>query len=260
MKIPIFQVDAFTGRVFKGNPAAVCPLETWLADEMMQSIAMENNLSETAFFIPYEDGFRIRWFTPLSEVDLCGHATLATAHVLFHHLNYPADIIRFHSRSGILSVSKEENGFLKMDFPAYVPVKIDNDPLFGRIFGNQPLSAYRGNYLLLLYNQEEEVKSIQPDFELVKSLDEVGVIITSRGMDYDFVSRFFAPSVGIDEDPVTGSAHSSLVPFWAEILDKRYLTARQCSTRGGILHCEYPGDRVIIGGNAVTYLDGHIFI
>jgi PhzF family phenazine biosynthesis protein len=260
MKIPIYQVDAFADRVFRGNPAAVCPLEAWLPVEKMQSIANENNLSETAFFIPYGDGFKIRWFTPESEVDLCGHATLATAYVLFHHLKYPSEKVEFHSRSGILSVFRGEKDLLRMDFPAFDPIKTDNNPAFEEIFGLKPVAAYRGNYLMLLFEHEEEVRSVQPDFKLVKSLDEVGVIITSRGMEYDFVSRFFAPMVGIDEDPVTGSAHSSLTPFWAKKLHKEILTAYQCSTRGGILYCEYRGDRVIIGGRSVTYMEGIVYI
>jgi predicted PhzF superfamily epimerase YddE/YHI9 len=225
MKTAIFHVDAFTDQVFSGNPAAVCPLQEWLAEDHMQSIAMENNLSETAFFIPVEDGYHIRWFTPLSEVDLCGHATLASAHVLFHHLGYQEPQIRFQSRSGELLAKRGEKGILEMDFPAYRVQPVANDPVFGEIFGIQPAAAYRGNYLMFEYPSDQTVRSIQPDFERVKLLDEVGVIITATSKDYDFVSRFFAPAMGINEDPVTGSAHSMLIPFWGERLSKTEMTA-----------------------------------
>jgi PhzF family phenazine biosynthesis protein len=258
MKIPIYQVDAFTDEIFKGNPAAVCPLEEWLSDTRMHSIAMENQLSETAFFVPENDGFHIRWFTPVSEVDLCGHATLAAAHVLFHHLKFMGDTIRFQSKSGNLVVSKGKDGLLKMDFPSFHPIKIDNDPFFGKVFGKQPLSAFSGNYLMLVYQHEQDIRAIRPDFALLKTREEMGTIITSPGKDFDFISRFFAPSLGIDEDPVTGSAHSMMIPFWAAELQKASLTAYQCSYRGGILFCEYAGDRVIIGGKAITYLQGII--
>lgn len=260
MKIYIYQVDAFTDQAFKGNPAAVCPLEEWLPDKLLQSIAMENNLSETAFFVPSEEGFHIRWFTPISEVNLCGHATLASAHVLFNHLDYLEKKIRFHSKSGNLIVSRGKQGILKMDFPAFPAEEVSNHPVYGEIFGIQPESVYRANKLMLLYPDEEMVKSVKPDFDQVKSLDGVGVIITSRGKGYDFVSRFFAPAVGINEDPVTGSAFSSLIPFWAERLQKNNLKAYQCSARGGYVQCEYAGKRVIIGGNAVTFLEGTLSI
>ena len=260
MKIPIYQVDAFTDHVFKGNPAAVCPLKNWLSDEIMQSIAMENNLSETAFFVPMEGGYHIRWFTPFMEVDLCGHATLASAHVLFHHLDHREPEIRFLSRSGDLLVIKGEMNFLKMNFPAYEVKAVHNDPVYAEIFGIQPTAAYRGNYLMLEYPAEQMVRSIKPDFEKVRSVDTVGVIITSPGRDYDFVSRFFAPAAGIDEDPVTGSAFSSLIPFWAERLQKSSLKAFQCSARGGKVEGEYAGDRVIISGKAITFLEGILSI
>ncbi len=260
MKIPIYQVDAFTDQIFKGNAAAVCPLEKWLPDELMQLIAMENNLSETAFFVPVDDGYHIRWFTPFSEVDLCGHATLASSHVLFQHLDYRGQRIRFHSETGELVIFRGVQGMLKMDFPAFPAKEVPNDPIYAEIFGIQPESVYQAGKGMLLYSDEEEVRSVKPDFERIKSLDEVGVIITSRSKDYDFVTRFFAPAVGVNEDPVTGSAFSSLIPFWAERLQKRDLKAFQCSARGGIVHGEFAGDRVIIGGKAVTFLEGIISI
>jgi PhzF family phenazine biosynthesis protein len=260
MKIPIYQVDAFTDQIFKGNPAAVCPLEKWLPDELMQLIAMENNLSETAFFVPVDDGYHIRWFTPFSEVDLCGHATLASSHVLFQHLDYRGQRIRFHSETGELVIFRGVQGMLKMDFPAFPAKEVPNDPIYAEIFGIRPESVFQAGKRMLLYSVEEEVMSVKPDFERIKSLDEVGVIITSRSKDYDFVTRFFAPAVGVNEDPVTGSAFSSLIPFWAERLQKRDLKAFQCSARGGIAYGEFAGDRVIIGGKAVTFLEGIISI
>ena len=260
MNIPIYQVDAFHDQIFKGNPAAVCPLDKWLPDPLMQAIAMENNLSETAFFVKINNGFGIRWFTPKSEVDLCGHATLASAHVLFSNLNYTEKEIVFHSKSGNLIITRDPNGILQMNFPAYHPKKIKNDKLYGKVFGIQPLSAYRATKLLLLYENEDEIKSISPQFEEVKLLDDVGVIITSKGNEYDFVSRFFAPAVGINEDPVTGSSHSLLIPFWTDKLGKSILMAQQCSERGGIIYCENLKERVVIGGKAKTYMKGTIYI
>jgi len=256
MKIPVYQIDAFADRLFKGNPAAVCPLNEWLPEALMQSVAMENNLSETAFFIPTEEGYHIRWFTPHCEVDLCGHATLASAHVLYHHLGYKKSGIRFHSRSGELLVKKGENRVIEMNFPAYRAEPVPNSPVYGEVFGIQPVAVYQGNYLMLEYASDLAVRSIQPDFEKVKSLDKVGVIITSSAEEYDFISRFFAPAMGINEDPVTGSAHSMLIPFWSERLNKKHLQAYQCSARGGILEGEYADTRVIIGGRAVTFLEG----
>lgn len=256
MKIPVFQIDAFTDRLFHGNPAAVCPLNEWLPEELMQAVAMENNLSETAFFIPAKGGYHIRWFTPLSEVDLCGHATLASAHVLFHHLGYRKSGIRFQSRSGELQVQKGDKDMIEMNFPAYRAQPVPNDPVYGEIFGVQPVAVYRGNYLMLEYPSDQMVQSIRPDLKRVKSMDQVGVIITSSAKEYDFITRFFAPAMGIDEDPVTGSAQSMLIPFWAERLNKGHLRAYQCSARGGILEGRDAGTRVIIGGRAVTFLEG----
>jgi PhzF family phenazine biosynthesis protein len=258
MNIQIYQVDAFHHELFKGNPAAVCPLEEWLPSELMQDIAMENNLSETAFIVKVQAGYEIRWFTPLSEVDLCGHATLASAHVLFNHLSYERDTIEFFSASGILYVKRREDGRIYMDFPAHKPRKVKNKEIFGEAMGKQPNIALRAKKLMLVYEDEEEILKLSPDFKLVEGLNDIGVIATAPGRDFDFVSRFFAPAVGINEDPVTGSAHTHLIPYWSAVLNKKYLSAWQCSKRGGILLCENHNDRVLIGGHAVTYMDGYI--
>jgi PhzF family phenazine biosynthesis protein len=260
MDIPIFQVDAFHHELFKGNPAAVCPLKEWLPDEMMQSIAMENNLSETAFIVELDNGYEIRWFTPLSEVDLCGHATLATAHVLFNHLDFDGESIKFSSASGILYVRKGKEGLIFLDFPAHKPLTVKNEDIYEEAMGLKPKSALKGKKLMLVYEHEDEVINLRPDFQQLIQLNDIGVIATAEGKDFDFVSRFFAPAVGIDEDPVTGSAHTHLIPYWSEILNKNYLRAWQCSGRGGILLCENHDDRVHIGGNAVTYMNGYIHI
>ena len=229
MDIPIFQVDAFHHELFKGNPAAVCPLKEWLPDEMMQSIAMENNLSETAFIVELDNGYEIRWFTPLSEVDLCGHATLATAHVLFNHLDFDGESIKFSSASGILYVRKGKEGLIFLDFPAHKPLTVKNDDIYEEAMGLKPKSALKGKKLMRVYEHEDEVIILRRDFQQLVQLNDVGVIATAEGKDFDFVSSFFAPAVGIDEDPVTGSAHTHLIPYWSEILNKNYLRAWQCS-------------------------------
>ena len=260
MHIPLYQVDAFTEEPFKGNPAAVCPLNDWLPDELMQHIAMENNLSETAFFVSGKHGYDLRWFTPLHEVDLCGHATLAAAHVLFRHLDYRDQQILFNTASGKLNVSRGKENLLEMDFPAHIPAEVINDPLYGKIFGYHPQAAFKAKYLMLVYPDERTVRSVSPDPAMVKNLDDVGVVITSPGDKYDFVSRFFAPAVGIDEDPVTGSTHSTLIPYWSRRLGKNEMKAYQCSPRGGILYCGNAGERVIIGGRAITFMEGQIVL
>lgn len=258
MKLPLFQADTFASGLFKGNPAAVVPLNEWLPDQQMQQIAAENNLSETAFFIPEGDHFHIRWFTPKDEVSLCGHATLATAHVIFNEGNYKADMIQFNSRSGILTVTKVEDR-LQLDFPADRLIEQEPDPVFTLALGVAPLAIYKGRTdYMLLYDSQETILSIRPDFKLLVQSPARGVIVTAPGTDADFVSRFFAPKVGVDEDPVTGSAHTSLIPFWAEKLQKTQLKARQLSARGGELWCTLAGDRVLIAGHAVTYLRGEI--
>lgn len=260
MKLPIFQVDAFASSLFKGNPAAVVPLTQWLPDMILQQIALENNLSETAFFISEDNHYHIRWFTPKAEVNLCGHATLATAHVLFNELNFQGDILLFNSRSGILTVRRIEDK-LQLDFPADFVQPIELNPVFTEALGRAPMATFKGRTdYLLLFDSEETIRDIKPNFHLLKQTDARGIIITAAGKDVDFVSRFFAPRVGVDEDPVTGSAHTSLVPFWAERLHKIEFTAFQLSERGGQLWCTLAGDRVLIAGRAITYLRGEIEI
>jgi len=258
MKIPIYQVDAFTSKVFKGNPAAVCPLDSWPESKILQDIAAENNLSETAFFVGKQDHFEIRWFTPKVEVNLCGHATLASAHVIFHHLNYPKDEIAFLSKSGILKVMKSGKSLI-LDFPtSKIDLAIITKELTTAL-GKIPMSAYKaGQKLMALFEDEKTIVAISPDFEKLRNLEYMGVIVTAPGDKVDFVSRFFAPRVGINEDPVTGSAHTVLIPFWSERLGKEKLKALQISARTGELDCTYKVDRVWIGGQAVTYLVGEI--
>lgn len=261
MKIPIYQVDAFTSKLFGGNPAAVCPLDCWIDEKRMQQIAAENNLAETAFFVPVEDAFEIRWFTPEAEVDLCGHATLASAHVLYNHLHYPKEKILFQSiNSGMLGV-KKAGDFLQLDFPVDKPRKIDPIPAFEIAFGAKPIATFEGrDDYLLIFETEQKIKSLSPDFEELKKINKRGVIISAKGDNVDFVSRFFAPGIGIAEDPVTGSAHTLLTPYWAEKLGKNKLSAQQLSKRGGELFCELKNDRVLISGKAVTYLIGEVLL
>ncbi|MBK6482300.1 MAG: PhzF family phenazine biosynthesis protein [Chitinophagales bacterium] len=260
MKLKIFQVDAFTDHLFGGNPAAVCPLQEWLPAEKMQQIAMENNLSETAFFVPVDDGYELKWFTPVTEVKLCGHATLASGHVLYHHLGYVKPAIRFHSKSGLLGV--EKNGeWLTLNFPTDHLNSVEVPELLRKGLYIEPAEVWKGfeNYLVVL-KSAEEVYQLKPDFRMLQQLDSLGVIVTARGNDVDFISRFFAPGAGIDEDPVTGSAHTSLTPYWAAKMNKTEFTARQVSTREGYLKCKLLGERVEISGKAVTYLEGEIAI
>lgn len=258
-KIKLYQVDAFADKVFTGNPAAVCVLENWLPDDILQSIGAENNLSETAFVVKKADQYEIRWFTPTIEVALCGHATLAAAHVLFNYYKHPDNEIRFLSRhSGNLSVAKN-GALLTLDFPSdQIKKAVAPEEILGA-FTTKPLEVYQGktDYLLLFPSQNDVVKS-DPDIALLNKSKARGVIITARGDETDFVSRFFAPGAGVDEDPVTGSAHTTLTPFWSKRLNKNILQAKQLSTRGGDLLCEYLGDRVKITGKAVTYLIGEI--
>jgi PhzF family phenazine biosynthesis protein len=260
MKLPIFQADAFAAGLFKGNPAAVVPLTKWLSDELMQQIAMENNLSETAFFIPENNHFHIRWFTPKAEVKLCGHATLATAHVLFNELNFQGDMLEFNSLSGILTVKKVEDK-LQLNFPADFAQEVEPVDLFTEAFGIQPLQTLKGRTdYLLLFTSEEIIKNFQPNIQLLLATNARGIIVSAKGNDVDFVSRFFAPAVGVNEDPVTGSAHTTLIPFWANRLNKTEMTALQLSARGGRLWCTLSDERVFIAGKAVTYLRGEIQI
>ena len=258
MKIPIFQVDAFTDKIFSGNPAAVCPLKSWLPDETMQRIAMENNLSETAFFVRQGNVYEIRWFTPAIEVDLCGHATLASAHVLFNHLNYDEEIIFLESRSGDLRVKKDDD-LLVLDFPSGFYESISIPSKLTQALGREPVDAGKAlDYLIAVYDDEDFIADLKPDFQLLKQLPCHAIIVTAKGKKLDFVSRMFAPAIGIDEDPVTGSAHTILTPYWSHNLGKVRMKARQISARGGDLICKISGDRVEIGGRAVTYLTGEI--
>lgn len=257
MKLKQYQVDAFATRAFEGNPAAVCPLESWLDDDLLQSIAAENNLSETAFFVPAETGFKLRWFTPLKEVDLCGHATLATAHVIFEILGYAKQIITFETRSGELFV-KKKGKLLEMNFPAYPPTPCDMNETLDKGFGQRPIEVLVADDYMAVFDNEATIRAISPDQTLLSQLDLRGVIITDPGTDVDFISRFFAPKYGIHEDPVTGSAHCELAPYWANKLGKNNLTARQVSKRGGIINCEINNTRVLISGSAVTFMEAEI--
>jgi PhzF family phenazine biosynthesis protein len=259
MKLKLYQVDAFTSQVFSGNPAAVCPLDYWLKAEQMQKIAMENNLAETAFYVKMGDKYELRWFTPTLEVDLCGHATLAAAYVLFNFENHKGGIIQFISpRSGDLTVTRKDD-FLTLNFPAD---NIEPVGLFEALtdgFNIKPFEAYRGKTdYMLVYENESQVQELIPSFEKIMKVDARGVIVTSRGSNSDFVSRFFAPQSGINEDPVTGSAHTTLTPYWANKLGKSELSAIQISRRRGYLNCKYLHDRVEISGSCQLYLQGEI--
>jgi PhzF family phenazine biosynthesis protein len=261
MRIKIYQVDAFTGKLFRGNPAAVCILDEWPGDGTMQEIAAENNLSETAFTVREGERYVIRWFTPLVEVDLCGHATLATAHVLFEHLSHPVAVVDFHSPlSGRLSVEKKGDR-LVMDFPSDVLKEIPVPAFALETLHKNPVKAYMGKTdYMFVFASQPEIESMKPDFERLADQDARGVIVTAMGREVDFVSRFFAPRSGINEDPVTGSAHTTMTPYWSRVLGRKKLTARQLSARGGELYCEDHGERVKISGQAVTYLVGEIRI
>lgn len=259
MSIPLFQVDAFTSRMFAGNPAAVCPLNEWLPDETMQSIAAENALSETAFFVPQGDGYGLRWFTPAVEVDLCGHATLGTAFVVMNCIAPDRTSVSFQTKSGELVV-RREGDLYSLDFPARPPKKVDVDPRLAEALGAAPVDVLGARDYLVVYPSEEQVRALQPNMELLASVDRFAVIVTAPGKDVDFVSRFFAPAKGVPEDPVTGSAHCTLIPYWAERLGKNKLHALQVSARGGELWCEHLGDRVKMSGNAVLFMEGAIHI
>lgn len=261
MKLDIYQIDAFANKIFEGNPAAVCPLDKWLSDELMQKIAAENNLSETVFFVKEGERFHIRWFTPSVEVDMCGHATLASAYVLFEHLNYQENEIVFDSKSGILKVTKED-GRYKMDFPVQEVTICDIPEAIIKAFDKKPKECYKSMDYLVVFENEEDIINANPNLERLKELhpDIRGVIITATSQKYDFVSRFFAPNAGIGEDPVTGSAFTQLIPYWSKILDKKILMAKQISARGGEVFCKLSGDRVEISGYAVKYLQGEIEI
>jgi len=259
MRIPYYEVDAFTGRTFGGNPAGVCPMEKWLPDGVLQKIAAENNLAETAFFARREGGYELRWFTPVMEVDLCGHATLASAHVLYSELGYSEPEVRFHTRSGWLAAARREDG-IELDFPAWAPTPCSAQEELARGLGRPPREALKTRDYVAVFDSQAEVAALKPDMALIAGLDSLGVIATACGDDSDFVSRFFAPKAGIPEDPVTGSAHSSLIPYWAGRLNKTEMFARQISPRGGEIYCRHLGERVGIGGRAVIYLRGELEI
>ena len=261
MRGTIYQVDAFTREVFQGNPAAVCILDQWPEEALMQNVANENNLSETAFAVPVGECYEIRWFTPEMEVELCGHATLATAHVLFKHLDFPGDWICFESiHSGRLTV-KRSGDLLTLDFPADRMEEMVVPELIVTALMKPPLKAFRGKTdFMFVFASESEIASMDPDFGLLAQVGGRGIIVTAPGNDADFVSRFFAPQTGINEDPVTGSAHTSLTPYWSKVLGKKRLTARQLSSRGGELLCEDKGERIEISGHAITYMIGEIIL
>jgi len=261
MQLPIFQVDAFTDKVFGGNPAAVCPLEHWLSDNDMQRIAMENSVAETAFFVPSDDGFEIRWFTPEIEMDLCGHATLAAAHVIARHLNSPLRSLKFHSKSGVLTVAIEEN-LLTLNFPSRKPEPCDVPQIILDAIQAAPVEVLKSRDYVLVFENEEIIRHMQPNQSMLNqiNLDPGGIVVTAQGNEVDFVSRFFTPQASIFEDPVTGSAHCSLIPYWSKKLGKESMLALQLSPRGGKLICKDIGERVLISGEAVTYLEGYITI
>ncbi len=257
MRIPIYQIDAFTDTQFQGNPAAVCPLEAWIDGDLMQKIAAENNLSETAFFVKQPGGYGLRWFTPKNEVDLCGHATLATAYVIFTYLEPDLAAIQFHTLSGVLEVTRE-GALLAMIFPARPGARCDAPAALVKGLGKPPLAVYKSRDYMAVYASEQDVLDLLPDMDELKKLDALGVIATARGNSVDFVSRFFAPNAGVPEDPVTGSAHSTMIPYWREQLGKTDLLAHQVSARGGTLYCTDLGATVKMRGAAAPYLEGFI--
>jgi PhzF family phenazine biosynthesis protein len=259
MKLPIYQIDAFADKAFEGNPAAVCPLEHWLPDETMQLIAKENNLSETAFFVPTVSGFHIRWFTPVAEIDLCGHATLASAYVIFNFLDFTKSRINFESKSGLLQVYKT-NDLIVLDFPAQTPTVCPVPEEIIKAFRVTPVECLKSEDYIVVFETEAQVISAQPDFSELSKLDLRGVAITAKSKKYDFVVRFFAPKFGINEDPVTGSAYTQLLPYWSNILGTTKLHSKQVSNRGGEIFCKVSGNRVSIAGRAVKYLEGEIEI
>lgn len=255
--IPFYQVDAFTDRPFGGNPAAVCPLDEWLSDDVMQSIAMENNLSETAFLVPEDEGYRLRWFTPTDEVVLCGHATLATAYVLFEKLDHQGDTINFVTqKSGVLNV-KRDGDVIVMDFPS-LPAKVMEAPagLADAMGGVEPVAFLRARKNMAVLADEAAVRAVVPDLEYIKHMDGYGLLVTALGIDTDCVCRYFGPQAGVDEDPVTGSAHCTLVPYWADRLGKNEIHSRQLSERSGDVYCKLNGDRVEMAGHGRLVIEG----
>lgn len=261
MTLNIYQVDAFSDKLFGGNPAAIVPLKEWLSDELMQKIASENNLSETAFYVRTQNGFHIRWFTPAVEVALCGHATLATAHVIFNIEKYPNDVIELDSKSGILKVTKKGK-FFELDFPAQKIELAEPPQNLIEAIGKKPIEIHKAvDDYFLVYKSGADIAEMKPNFSLLKNVKARGIIVTAKGKGkIDFVSRFFAPGSGIDEDPVTGSAHTKLVPYWANKLNKQSFLAHQISERKGVLYCKLEGDRVLMAGKTKLYLKGKIYV
>lgn len=257
MKIPIYQLDAFSSRTFGGNPAAVCPLSAWLDESKMQAIAAENNLAETAFFVPAGDDYDIRWFTPLHEIDLCGHATLASAYVVFNQLRPGRDRVSFGSKSGPLRVLADD-GRLTLDFPALAAKPVSPPAGLAEALGAAPEATFEATALMAIYPSERAIRSLAPDFGRVSKVHHHGIVVTAPGDDVDFVSRFFVPNYGIAEDPATGSTHCTLTPYWAERLGRTKLRGRQLSARGGEFWCELKEDRVLISGHVAPYLQGSI--
>jgi len=259
MELQIYQIDAFAKKVFEGNPAAVVPLDTWLDDQILQNIAKENNLSETAFFVKRDESYELRWFTPLAEVDMCGHATLASAYVLFEELGYSKKTIHFETKSGLLQVKKEQ-GLYAMDFPILPLRECDIKNAIKEAFGKEPLATYTSMDYIVIFENEEDILYTKPNMELLKKLDLRGVSISAQSSKYDFVTRFFAPKIGVEEDPVTGSAFTQLVSYWGTKLNKNRLFAKQFSHRGGEVICNIKESRVSILGGAVKYMQGEISI
>jgi predicted PhzF superfamily epimerase YddE/YHI9 len=260
MRLPYFHVDVFAGKLFGGNPAGVCPLQDWLPDAILQSIAAENNLAETAFFKPRADGFDLRWFTPNVEMDLCGHATIAPAFVLLNELGHAGEVIRFHTKSGWLTAARRGE-IIELDFPSRPPAPCPPPEELLRALGHAPREVLKARDFMAVYDSPAEVAALKPDLTLLAGLDCLGTIVTAPGGEgSDFVSRFFAPRAGIPEDPATGSSHCSLIPYWAKRLGKQEMFARQLSARGGEIYCRLNGDRVGIGGRAVIYSRGELEI
>ncbi len=261
MQLKLYQVDAFSNKLFSGNPAAVCIINEWLDEELMQNIALENNLSETAFVVPKGNDFEIRWFTPAIEVDLCGHATLAAGHVIFNYTDFSGNEIHFETQKrGLLKV-KKEGQYLTLDFPADDVKKVHPPERLLKALEIEPIECYRGKTdFMFVFASRQEVENVQVDCSFAEDISFRGIIVTAKGKDVDFVSRFFAPGAGILEDPVTGSAHTTLTPYWTKKLGKSELTARQLSKRTGELKCRMAGDRVLISGQAITYMIGNVEI
>jgi PhzF family phenazine biosynthesis protein len=261
MEIDLYQIDSFTDTLFKGNPAAVCPLSGWLSDERMQQIASENNLSETAFFVAESSGYSIRWFTPTTEVDLCGHATLAAAYVIFNELNNHEEVIRFETtNSGVLKVSRSDDKLI-MDFPVDAPLQITLSDDLINCTDQLPLEAWQGkDDIMLIFERQSQIAQMMPNLNQIAQLKARGLIATAPGNEVDFVSRFFGPQSGVNEDPVTGSAHTTLTPYWANVLQKTEMMAQQLSKRSGTIQCQLSEDRVLLSGQAQLYMKGQIHL